>query len=96
MMMTIRKAFVGTRPKASLHRRSVVEDATETTVTYATSSAPEMHVDELKAGAEIGNVKSKNIVMKGTIIIMVVTTTNLTGIGHQKQDTSQEVSRHIS
>jgi hypothetical protein len=42
----------------------------------------------LKAGTENGSVKSKNNVMKGTIIIMVLTTTNLTGKGHPKWDTS--------
>jgi hypothetical protein len=31
MMMTIEKAFVGTQPVASLHGRSVAEDAIETT-----------------------------------------------------------------
>jgi hypothetical protein len=93
MMMTTRKVFVGTRPAASLHWRSAVKDASETTMTYATSSVVEMHAAELKANAEIGRVKSKNNVMKGTMISTVLTTTNLTGSGHRKQDTSQEESR---
>jgi hypothetical protein len=81
MMTTTRKAFVGTRPAASLHGRSAAEDAAETTAAYAMSSVPEMHVTESKAGAEIRSVKSKNITIKGTMIIMVLTTTNLTGSG---------------
>jgi hypothetical protein len=40
-------------------------------------------------------VKSKNNAMKGTMIIMVFTMTNLIGSGHRKQDTSQEALRHI-
>jgi hypothetical protein len=88
MMMTTGKAFVVIRLAASLHRRSVTEDATETITTYVTSSVPEMHVAESKASAEIGSVKRKNSAMKGTMIIMVFTMTNLTGSGHRKQDTS--------
>jgi hypothetical protein len=95
MMTTTGKAFLGTRPVASLHRRRTAEDATETTVTNAKSSMPEMHIDESKAGAEISSVKSKNSVMKGTMVIMVLTMTNPARIGHQKQDTSQQVLRHI-
>jgi hypothetical protein len=94
MMVTTGRVFVGTRPAASLHAGSVAEDAAETTVIYMTSSMPEMHVAESKAGAEIGSMKNKNSVRKGTIIIMVLTMTNLTGSGHQKWDTSQEASRH--
>jgi hypothetical protein len=43
----------------------VAEDVTETTTTYATSSAAEMHTTESKDDAEIRTVKSKNNVMKG-------------------------------
>jgi hypothetical protein len=40
-------------------------------------------------------VKSKNNAMKGTMIIMVLTMTNLSWSIHQKGDTSQEVLRLI-
>jgi hypothetical protein len=93
--MTTRRVFMGTRPAASFHVRSAAEDAAETTVIYMTSSTPEMHMTESKAGAEIGSMKSKNSAMKGTMITMVLTTTNLIGSGHRKRDTSQEASRHI-
>jgi hypothetical protein len=73
---------VGTPPAASLHRRSTAMGATETTVTYATSSTTEMHTAELNISAEIESVKSKNSAMKGTMITMVRTTINLTGSGH--------------
>jgi hypothetical protein len=48
MMVTTGIAFMGTQPATSLHRRSATKDIAETTVTYATSSAPEMHVAKLK------------------------------------------------
>jgi hypothetical protein len=34
---------MGTQPAASLQQRSVAEDATETTATYATSSMANLH-----------------------------------------------------
>jgi hypothetical protein len=84
-----------TQPATSLHRRSTAEEAIETTMTYVTSSAPEMQAAELKAGTKIRSVKSKNNAMKGTMIIMVLTVTNLTGSFPRKRDTSQEASRYI-
>jgi hypothetical protein len=58
------------------------------------SSALEMHMAESKTDVEIGSVKSKNSARKGTMIIIVLTMTKLTGSNHQKRDTPQEVSRH--
>jgi hypothetical protein len=95
MMMTTEKAFLGTHLAASLHKRSAAEDVTEATMTFAMSSTAEMHATELKDDTNIGSVKSKNCKMKGNMIIMVFTMTNLTGSGHQKRGTSQEASRHI-
>jgi hypothetical protein len=94
MMMTTRRVLEGTQPAASLHWRSVAEDTTEIDVTYVTSFTAEMHVAKLKTGATIGSVKRKNNTIKGTMITMVLTMTNLTGSGHKKQDISQDVSRH--
>jgi hypothetical protein len=93
IMVTTERVLMGTRLAASLHRWSVVEGATETTMTYVMSSMTEMLAAELKTSAEIGSVKSKNNAMKGTMITMVPTTTNLTGSGHQNWDISQEASR---
>jgi hypothetical protein len=73
----------------------MAEDTIETTKTCATSSAAEMHMVKLKTSAEIRSVKSKNSAMKGTMIIVVLTTANLTGSVHQMGDTSQEASRRI-
>jgi hypothetical protein len=87
-MMTTERAFMGTQPAASLHERSAAEDTIETTVTYSLSSVPKMHMVELKAGAKIGSVKRKNTAMKGTMITMVLTMTNLTRSDHRKRDTS--------
>jgi hypothetical protein len=88
MMMTTGRVLTGTRLAASLHRRSAAEDATETTMTYMTSSTIEMHTTELKSGIKIGSVRSKNNAMKGTMITMVLTMINLIGSGHQKWETS--------
>jgi hypothetical protein len=88
MMMTTEKAFVGTRPTLSLHRRSMAEDTTEATMTYMMSPTPEMHAAESKADAKIRGMKSKNSTMKETMIIMVLTMTNLTRSSHWKMDTS--------
>jgi hypothetical protein len=81
MMMTTSRVLIGTRPAASLNKRSAAEDATETTMV-------EMHMAKLKTDAEIRSVKSKNSAMKGTMIIMVLAMTNLTRSIHQKGDTS--------
>jgi hypothetical protein len=58
------------------------------------SYTAEMHATELKTGAKIGSVKGKKSTMKGTMITMFLTTTNLTGSNQQKWDISQEASRH--
>jgi hypothetical protein len=94
-IMTTEKASRGTWLAASLHGRSATEDTTETTVTYVMSSTPKMHTAKSKDNTEIGSVKSKNSVMKGTMIIMVLPLSNLTRKGHRKWDTSPEVLRHI-
>jgi hypothetical protein len=86
-MVTIGRVFMGTRPAASLCWRSVAMDTVETTVIYATSFMLEMHVAGSKTDIEIGSVKSKNYVRKGTMIIMVLTMSNLTRSGHQKRGT---------
>jgi hypothetical protein len=92
---TTRKAFVGTLPAASLHGRSMTKNAIETTMTYAMTSVLEMHKEESKTDAKIMSVKNKNNAMKGTMMIMVLTTSNITEISHQRWATSQEASRHI-
>jgi hypothetical protein len=52
------------------------------------SYAAEMHATELKTGAIIGSVKGKKSTMKGTMITMFLTMTNLTGSNQQKWDIS--------
>jgi hypothetical protein len=81
MMVTIGRVFMGTRPAASHHGRSMAMDIVETTVIYATSFTLEMHAAGSKTGTEIGSMKSKNYVRKGTMIIMVLTTSNITRSG---------------
>jgi hypothetical protein len=70
---------MGTRPAASLHRRSMVEGMAGTTATCVMSSAAKIHVAELKTNAEIGCVTSRSNALKGTMTIMVLTMINLTG-----------------
>jgi hypothetical protein len=60
----------------------MAKDVTDTTTTYVMSSVAEMHAVGLKTDAEIRSVKSKNSAMKGTMITLVLTMTNLTGSGH--------------
>jgi hypothetical protein len=93
IIMTTGKVLMGTRLAASLHQRSMAEDATEATVTYVMSSTVEMHVAKLKAGTKIESVKSKNDMIKETMITTVLTMTNLTRSSHRKWETSQEVSK---
>jgi hypothetical protein len=88
MMMTTRRVLMGTQPVASLHRRSMAEEGIETITTYTMSYAVEMHVAELKIGAKIRSMKSKNSAMKGTMITMVLNMTNLSESCHQKWDIS--------
>jgi hypothetical protein len=88
MTLTTGRVFMGTRLASSLHVRSVAKDAAETTMIYTMSSVLEMHAVESKAGSEIRSMKSKGSAMKETMIIIVLTMTNLTWSGHQKWDTS--------
>jgi hypothetical protein len=60
----------------------MAKDVTDTTATYVMSSVAEMHIVRLKTDVEIRSVKSKNNAMKGTMITLVLTMTNLTGSGH--------------
>jgi hypothetical protein len=88
MMMTTGRVLMGTHPVASLHQRSAAKEAIEIITTYTMSSTVEMHVAELKTSAKIRSMKSENNAMKGTMITMVLTMTNLTESCHQKRDIS--------
>jgi hypothetical protein len=89
--MTTVRVPVGTRPVASLHKRSMAKSVVETTVTYTTSSMVEMHAVRSKAGAKIGSVMSKNSAERGTMITMAPTITSLTDSFLLKEGTFQEV-----
>jgi hypothetical protein len=56
----------------------VIEGVVGTTATCATSSAVEMHTTESKIGAKNKSAWNRNSAMRGTMIIMVPTMTNLT------------------
>jgi hypothetical protein len=63
--------------------------------TCVTSSAIEMHAVGLKTGTESGSALSASSATRGTMTIMALTMTNLTGSAPQREGTMQEVSRLI-
>jgi hypothetical protein len=84
-----------TQPVASLHQRTAAESVMETTATYVTSSIEEMHATGSKADMERGSMTSRNNIMRGTMITMAPTMTNLTNSVLLNEVTCQEVSRPI-
>jgi hypothetical protein len=72
------RVHVGTWPAVSLHRRNVVTDETGMIETCTTSSTIEMHADRSKFGSKNETASNGNDTTRGTMIIMVPSTTNLT------------------
>jgi hypothetical protein len=93
MKMTTGRVPMGTQPAASVHQRGAAEGIPETTVTCMMSSTVEMHVVRLKTGTESRSVTSST--MTGTMTIMVLFMTNLTGSALQEGGTFREVLRLI-
>jgi hypothetical protein len=67
---------VGTQPAVSLLQRSMTEGVIGLTETCVISSA--VHMAGLTTGARSTSASSKSDVMRGTMIIMVLSMTNLT------------------
>jgi hypothetical protein len=93
--LTIVRVRMGTRPAVSLHRRNVAEDETGMIEAYTTSSATEMHATGSKTSAKSETASNRNDTMKGTMIIMVPTMTNLTDNVPLKEDAMKEESKHF-
>jgi hypothetical protein len=79
MSLTTSNVPARTQPTTSLHQRNTAEGIVGTTVTCVMSSTTEMHAIGSKIGTESKSAWNKNNAMRGTMIIMVPTMTNLTG-----------------
>jgi hypothetical protein len=95
-ILTTDKVHVGTRSTVSLNWRNAAEGGIGMTEIYATSSAVEMHTIGLTIGARSVSALSKNDVMRGTMTIMVPSTTNLTDSAPTKEGATQEESKPFS
>jgi hypothetical protein len=84
--LTTTRAHLGTQPVVSLPQWSVAENKIGTTRTWAMSSTIEMHPTWLKTGAKNEVASNESDAMKGTMIIMVPSTINLTGTIPWKED----------
>jgi hypothetical protein len=82
--LTTAKAHAGSRPVASLSRRSVTEIRTKET--FAILFAIDMHVIGLKIGAKSEIALSTNNVRKGSMITMAPTMTSPTDNVLQTED----------
>jgi hypothetical protein len=76
--LTTDRARGGTRPAASLPRRSTNENEIKTPGTWETLSAIEMHATGLKTDAKSKTASSTNNAMEETMIIMILTMISLT------------------
>jgi hypothetical protein len=76
--LTTDRARGGTRPAASLPRRSTNENEIKTPGTWETLSAIEMHTTGLKTDAKSKTASSTNNAMEETMITMVLTMISLT------------------
>jgi hypothetical protein len=65
----------------------------ETTVTCTMSSTAEMHTTGLKFDTESESALNRNNAMRGTMITMVPTMTNLTSSAPLKEGITQEESK---
>jgi hypothetical protein len=90
MSLTTNRVRAGTQPAISLHRRNVAEGRIGMTEICVTSSAVEMHVTGLTTSVRSVSALSKNNVIRGTMIIMVPSMTNLTDSALLKEGATQE------
>jgi hypothetical protein len=90
--LTTDRVDVGTQPAVSLLQRSMTEGMIGMTETCAISSAVEMHMAGLTTGARSTSASSKTDVMRGTMIIVVLSMTNLTDSVPLKEGATWEES----
>jgi hypothetical protein len=67
--MAIGRVLVGTRPAASLHRRSAAKGKLQTTATCVMSSTTEMHAVGLRTGTGTGSATSSTMTWTMTIMV---------------------------
>jgi hypothetical protein len=91
--LTTDRVHMGTWLAASLHRRGAANSVIRMTETCMTSSAVEMHADGSKTGAKSESALSRNDTMRGTMIYMVPSITNLTDNAPLKEGVMQEESK---
>jgi hypothetical protein len=90
--LTTDRVHMGTQTAVSLHWRNVGEGGIGMTEICA-SSAAEMDATGLTIGARSVSALSKNDEIRGTMTIMVPSTTNLTDSAPLKEGATQEESR---
>jgi hypothetical protein len=78
MSLTTGRVCVGTRLEVSLYQRNMAEGETGMTETCMTLSIAKMHVAGSKIGVRSVSALNRSNMNKGTMIIMVPITTNLT------------------
>jgi hypothetical protein len=93
--LTTGRVCAGTRPIVSLYRRSTAESVIGMTETCMTSSTVEMHMTGSKTGAQSESTLSRSGTMKGTVITIVLSMTNLTNNAPLKEGIMQEESKHF-
>jgi hypothetical protein len=76
----------------SLHQSNAAEDETKISETCAMPSAIEMHITGSKTGAKKKTASSRNNATRGTMIIMVPSTANLTDNAPLKEGAMKEES----
>jgi hypothetical protein len=91
--LTTGRVYTVTRPAVSLHQRNAAKGETGMTETCMMSSAIEMHVVKLKTSTESECASSRNDAMRGTLITMVPSMTNLTDNAPLKEGAIQEESK---
>jgi hypothetical protein len=91
--LTTGRVPMGIRPAVSLYRRSAAEGMVRTIATCVMSSAAEMHATGSKTSTKNESAQSKNNAMRGTMIIMAPSTTNLTNSAPLKEGKTREESR---
>jgi hypothetical protein len=82
-----------TWPTVCLHKRNTAEGETETTMTCPTSSAIEMPTTGSKTGAMNETASNRSDAMKGTMIIMARSMTNLNDNAPLKEGIMKEESK---
>jgi hypothetical protein len=91
--LTSNRVRTWTKLAVSLHWRSTAEGRIRVTQTGAMSLVVEVNTTGLTTGSRSMSMLSKNDVMRGTLTIMVPSTTNLTDTAPLKEGATQVESK---